>query len=240
MSQGVNSVLLVDDHRLIRDGIKAMLRSVTDFRVVGEADNGVDGVRMARALRPNIAVIDISLPGLNGLEASAEILRHCPDTRVMILSVHDDEQSVINAIRSGARAYVLKRASEMDLIDALRAVAQGGSYLSPPLPDKLLARIQRGSKDPRPVASPVQGLSPREVQVMRLVAEGKTSKDIAVVLELGLQTVRSYRKTMMRKLGVNNVAGWTQLALAEGLTTLPGTAGPPATAGPAATAGTRT
>jgi DNA-binding NarL/FixJ family response regulator len=132
--------------------------------------------------------------------------------------MYDDENSVVSAIRSGARAFVLKKASSAELIDALRTVARGGSYLSSQVSDRLLARIQRGDLETHDRSS-LEQLSPRELQVLRLVAEGKTSKDIAVMLDLGLQTVRSYRKTMMKKLGVNNVAGLTQLALAAGLTT---------------------
>lgn len=221
MGDQVHSLLLADYHGLIRDGIKSMLRGSEVYRVVGEADNGPDAVRLARLLKPDIVLMDLTLPGLNGLDAAAEILRHCSETKILMLSVYDDERSVINAIRAGARAFVLKKASETDLMDALRAVAQGGSYLSPQVSDKLLARIQRGHGETRAASPSVKGLSPREVQVLRLVAEGNTSKDIAAALDLGLQTVRSYRKTMMKKLGVNNVAGLTQLALAEGLTSLP-------------------
>lgn len=214
-------LLLVDDHKIMRDGIKAILKHCDDFRVVGEAENGADAVQFCRRSHPAIVLMDIGLPGLNGIEATSEILRHCPDTRVIVLSMYDDEHSVVSAIRSGARAFVLKRASDNDLLDALRTVAKGGSYLSPQVSDKLLNRIQRGNLESQPTPSPIDGLSPRELQVLRLVAEGKTSKEIAVVLDLGLQTVRSYRKTMMKKLGVNNVAGITQLALAAGLTHLP-------------------
>ena len=121
-------------------------------------------------------------------------------------------------IRAGARGFVLKKASLGDLVDALRAVAKGGSYLSPQVSDKLLSRIQRGDMETAAIPDTLDVLSPRELQVLRLVAEGKTSKDIAVVLNLGLQTVRSYRKTMMKKLGVNNVASLTHLAMAAGLT----------------------
>ena len=165
--------------------------------------------------------MDIGLPGLNGIEATTEILRHCPETKIVILSMYDDEHSVVSAIRSGARAFVLKKASDNDLLDALRTVAKGGSYLSPQVSDRLLHRIQRGDLEAKQVPSALEGLSPRELQVLRLVAEGKTSKEIAVMLDLGLQTVRSYRKTMMKKLGVNNVAGLTQLALSAGLTRFP-------------------
>jgi DNA-binding NarL/FixJ family response regulator len=211
-------VLLVDDHKIMRDGIKAILKHSEEFQVAGESENGSDAVQMCKRLRPQIVLMDIGLPGLNGIEATTEILRHTPETKVVILSMYDDEHSVVSAIRSGARAFVLKKASDNDLLDALRTVAKGGSYLSPQVSDRLLNRIQRGDLEAKNVPSALEGLSPRELQVLRLVAEGKTSKEIAVMLDLGLQTVRSYRKTMMKKLGVNNVAGLTQLALTAGLT----------------------
>lgn len=215
-------VLLVDDHKIMRDGLRAILKLADEFSVVGEADNGTDAVAMAKRLRPEIILMDIGLPGLNGIEATSEILRFDKDTKVVILSMYDDEHSVVGAIRSGARAFVLKRASDTDLLDALKTVAKGGSYLSPQVSDRLLVRIQKGDLDAKPMPSALEGLSPRELQVLRLVAEGKTSKEIAVMLSLGLQTVRSYRKTMMKKLNVNNVAGLTQLALSAGLTRFPG------------------
>ena len=162
--------------------------------------------------------MDIGLPGVNGIEATAEILRHCPNTKVLILSVYDDENSVVAAFRAGVRAFLLKKASAADLLDALRTVAKGGSYLSSEVSDHLLTRIQRGDLEAREVPGPLAGLSPREQQVLRLVAEGKTSKDIAILLDLGLQTVRTYRKTLMKKIGVSNVAGLTQVALGAGLT----------------------
>jgi DNA-binding NarL/FixJ family response regulator len=216
-----HDVLLVDDHKIMRDGIKAILKHSEEFTVAGEAETGTDAVQMCKRLRPSIVLMDIGLPGLNGVEATTEVLRHVPETKVIILSMYDDEHSVVSAIRSGARAFVLKRASDNDLLDALRTVAKGGSYLSPQVSDRLLHRIQRGDLESKGVPSALEGLSPRELQVLRLVAEGKTSKEIAVMLDLGLQTVRSYRKTMMKKLGVNNVAGLTQLALSAGLTRFP-------------------
>lgn len=214
-------ILLVDDHKIMRDGIRAILQHTGEFEVVGEAENGTDAVQVAKKTRPDIVLMDIGLPGLNGIEATAELLRYCPETKVIVLSMYDDEHSVVSAIRSGARAFVLKKASDNDLLDALRTVGKGGSYLSPQVSDRLLARIQRGDLESKSLPAALDGLSPRELQVMRLVAEGKTSKEIACVLDLGLQTVRSYRKTMMKKLGVSNVAGLTQLALAAGLTHFP-------------------
>ena len=212
------SVLLVDDHKIVRDGIKTILERTPDFRIIGEADNGSDAVSASKKLRPDIVLMDIGLPGMNGIEATTEVLRHCPSTKVVILSMYDDENSVVAAFRSGARAFLLKKASSGDLLDALRTVSKGGSYLSSQVSDHLLTRIQRGDLETRETPGPLHGLSPREQQVLRLVAEGKTSKDIAVMLGLGLQTVRTYRKTLMKKIGATNIAGLTQIALAAGLT----------------------
>jgi two-component system response regulator DegU len=211
-------VLLVDDHRLMREGLRTILDRTLDFRVVAETDNGSEAVQLCKRMRPDLVIMDINLPGMNGVEATAEIVRHCAESKVLILSTLDGENAVVSAIRSGARAFVVKKASSADLMDAMRIVATGGSYLSPQVSDRLLARIQRGDLEVRRDGMPLDILSPRELQVLRLVAQGKTSKDIAALLDLGLQTVRSYRKTMMKKLGVNNVAGLTQMALAAGLT----------------------
>jgi NarL family two-component system response regulator LiaR len=215
------TIVLVDDHKIMRDGIKAILQHDGAFQVVGEAENGVDALRISQEIRPDIVLMDIGMPGLNGIEATTELLRHLPATKVVILSMYDDEDSIVSAIRSGARAFILKRASDNDLLDALRTVAKGGSYLSPQVSDKLLRRIQRGDVESRLIPTAVESLAPRELQVMRLVAEGRTSKEIAALLDLGLQTVRSYRKSLMKKLHVNNVAGLMQVALAAGLTRLP-------------------
>jgi DNA-binding NarL/FixJ family response regulator len=214
------TVLLVDDHKIMRDGIKAILCRGEEFRVVGEAESGPDAVQSVKRHHPDLVLMDIGLPGLNGVETTAEILRFHPECKIVILSMYDDENSVVSAIRSGARAFILKKASDTDLLEALRMVARGGAYLSPQVSDRLLSRIQKGDLESRAAPSALEVLSPRELQVLRMVAEGKTSKEIAVLLDLREQTVRSYRKTMMKKLGVNNVAGLTQLALSTGLTQL--------------------
>jgi DNA-binding NarL/FixJ family response regulator len=211
-------VLLVDDHKIMRDGIKAILNRSSEFRVIGEAENGTDAVQFVKKFRPQLVLMDIGLPGLNGVETTAEILRYQPECKVVILSMYDDENSVVSAVRSGARAFIIKRASDNDLLEALRMVAAGGMYLSPQVSDRLLDRLKEGNLESRGTPTVLEALSPREVQVLRLVADGKTSKEIAVLLDLREQTVRSYRKTMMKKLGVNNVAGLTQLALSTGLT----------------------
>jgi DNA-binding NarL/FixJ family response regulator len=211
-------VLLVDDHKILRDGIKAILERTTEFHVVGEAENGIDAVKICKKIQPDLVLMDIGLPGMNGIEATTEIVRCCPSTHVMILTIYDDENTVVAAFRAGARAFLVKKASSADLLDALRTVSRGGSYLSPDVSDHLLTRIQRGDLDAKQTSGPLDRLSRREEQVLRLLAEGKTSKDIAIMLDLGLQTVRTYRKTLMKKLGVNNIASLTQVALTAGLT----------------------
>jgi DNA-binding NarL/FixJ family response regulator len=213
----MHATVLVDDHKIMRDGLRAILRGSGDFEVVGEAETGADAILLVRRHRPAIVVMDLQLPGLSGIEATREILRFAPETRIVVLSMYEDEASVVGAIQAGARAFVLKTASDSDLLDALRAVVGGGSYLSPRVSDKLLARIQKGEVGQTRAPGPLDALTPRELQVMRLVAEGKSSKEVAVLLDLGHQTVRGYRKTLMKKLGVSNVAGLTQMALAEGL-----------------------
>jgi DNA-binding NarL/FixJ family response regulator len=212
------NILLVDDHRILRDGLKAILRPSEDFQVIGETDSGCQAVQICKAERPDIVIMEIGLADLNGIEAATEILRYSPGTKIIILTMFDDEHSVVNSIRAGVRAFLLKKASDNDLLDALRSVAKGGFYLSPHISGKLLQRMQTGDFESRPATSLMKTLSPREVQVLRLVAEGNTSKEIAHLLSLSLETVRSYRKTMMKKLGVGNVAGLTHVALSSGLT----------------------
>ncbi|HEY3739324.1 MAG TPA: response regulator transcription factor [Bryobacteraceae bacterium] len=214
-------ILLVDDHRIVLDGIKAILKHHSEFRVVGEAASGQEAIQLLKRTPVDLIVMDLKLQGLTGVETTSEVLRFFPEARIVMLSGFADEDSVVGSLKAGARAFVLKDAGESDLIDALRTVARGGTYLSAQVSDGLLRRLQNGNLDSKAQGPLIEGLSPRELQVMRMVAEGKTSKEIAVLLDLGLQTVRSYRKTMMKKLGVNNVAGLTQAALAAGITHLP-------------------
>ncbi len=212
-------VLLVDDHKILRDGIKAILERTADFRVVAETEDGSSAVTLCGKLQPDLVLMDLRLPGINGIEAATEIVRRCARTRVIILTMYDDENSVVAAFRGGVRGFLLKKASSADLVDALRIVSQGGCYLSSDVSNHLLTRIQRGDLDLKDTANPLALLSPREQQVLRLIAGGKTSKDIANLLDLGLQTVRTYRKTLMKKIGVTNTAALTQIALAAGLIT---------------------
>jgi len=214
-------VLVVDDHKIVRYGIKAILGREQDFRVVGEAENGSEALQLVRQHQPDIVLMDIGLPGISGVEVTAEITRHHPACKVIMLSMYGDENSVIGSVKSGARGFLLKKTSEGDLVDAMRVVARGGAHFSPQVSDRLLSRIQKGNLDAARTPAAVASLSPRELQVLRLVAQGKTSKEVAVELNLKEQTVRSYRKTMMKKLGVNNASSLTRLAYTAGLVASP-------------------
>lgn len=213
----MHDIILVDDHKIMRDGIRALLKDSDEFNVIAEADTGFAAVAMTHSFKPHLVLMELQLPNMNGMEATVEILRHDPETRVVILSMCEDENSVLQAMQCGAQAYVLKKAGVMDLLDALRTVAQGGTYLSPQVSEAFLNRLHRGDPNDRTSTPALERLTPRERQVLRMVAEGKTSKEIALMLKLGLQTVRGYRKTLMRKLDVRNAAGVTQFALAHGL-----------------------
>ncbi len=205
-------VLLVEDHTIVRSSLRAMLERTGEFRVVGEVENGAEAVQFCREnSAPDLVLMDLSMPVLNGVEATAELSRHCPTARVVVLSAYDEERSIVEVIRAGAKGYLLKRAGVADLLEALRTVALGGSYLSPQISNALFQRLQSGDDK----AKRNGDLSPRESQVMRLIAQGMTSKEIASALDLGVETVRSYRKTLMKKLGVNNAAGITRLAVAD-------------------------
>jgi len=210
-------ILLVDDHRIIRAGIKAILERSREFAVVGEAENGLEAVALCSRLHPDVVVMDIGLPGTSGIEITQLIVRSAPETKIIMLSIHADEQSVVAAIQSGARGYVIKNASGRDLVEAVRTVANGESYLSPQVSRHLLSRVQRGGPEPTPASLALESLTPRESQVFRLIAAGNNSKAIAVTLNLGLGTVLTYRKQLMKKLQVSSVAALTKLAVVTGV-----------------------
>ena len=203
-------VVLVDDHQVLRDAIKEILVRSPEFLVSGEAGSGPDAIQICRQVNPDLVVMDISLPGMNGIEATAELARHCARTRVLMLSMFDDEDSVMAAVRAGAKGFVLKKACAVELVDAMRTVARGGTYFGAQVSDRLLAGVQSG-KTRAAARGAQETLSPREQQVLRLVVEGKSNKEIATLLTLEVHTVRSYRKTMMGKLGASNVAELIQV-----------------------------
>ncbi len=211
------NVFLVDDHKMVREGLRAIFARDPDISVVGEANDALEAVPLCRQLQPDLVLMDIGLPGTTGIALTAEILSVCPKTKVAIFSIYDDEDSIVAAIRAGVRGFILKKSSAKDILSAVRKVAAGGTYLSPHASNQLLTRLQRSDDAPGEPVPEVPSLSPRETQVLRLVAEGKSGKEVAVLLNLEYNTVRSYRQTMMKKLAVSNLAGLRRAAQGAGL-----------------------
>ena len=203
-------VLIADDHALIRESFRALLER-KGYEVAGEAVNGQDAVRLARELKPDVALIDLSMPLLNGVDAGREILRAHKDVHVVLLTMHAEGHLMAAALRAGIRAYVLKSQPTEDLVLAIRAVMRRQMYLSPELSQFAVDACVNGD-----AASPCP-LARRERQVLQLVAEGKTSKEIGVVLGVGTKTAESYRARVMKKLDIHDIAGLVRYAIREGM-----------------------
>lgn len=209
-------VLIVDDHVIVRDGVRMILEAQPDIEVVGEASDGREALEKARQLSPSVVLMDIAMPGMNGLEATAAIRQELPDVQVLVLTMHEDYEYFFEVLRAGASGYVLKGASSNDLVSAIRAVHQGGVYLHPAVAKNLVSdyvkRMEPGEDRAR-----YDGLSDRERQVLKLVAEGKTSQQIAEELFLSVNTVQTHRSHIMEKLGLHNRTDLIRYALRKGL-----------------------
>ena len=209
-------VLLADDHTLIRAGLRLVVSQQPDFQVAGEAENGRQAVALAEQLKPDVVVMDIKMPDLNGIEACQQIRGALPDTEVVMLSMHSDEAYVLRALKAGARAYLLKDSAEADLARAIRAAAEGKSFFSPAVGKVLLEdymrKLQRtGAEDSYEL------LSPREREILQLVAEGKSSKEIAGLLNLSVYTVETHRAKLMQKLNLRSVPEVILYAVRKGI-----------------------
>ena len=214
-----HSILLVEEHGLLRDGIRAILEGSSEFTIVGDVSNGFDALRIMTRLNPELVLMGVVLPGIDGIESTATILRHFSGTRVLVLSMREDDDTVMAAFRAGVRAYVSKKSSSAELLTALRAVSRGGLYLGCQVSENLRSRIVCGDWKPIESHNPLANLSQRELQVLRLVAKGNTTKDIAALLDLRPSTLSGYRKSLMKKLGAANIADLTRAAIMAGMST---------------------
>lgn len=195
-------VLLADDHTILRDGIRALLEKEVDMQVIGEAEDGIAAVKLAVQLEPDVVVLDIAMPRLNGLEATRQIRRGLPRTRVLVLTMHDDEEYIRQVLAAGALGYVLKDAAARDLLGAIRAVARGEAVLSPAITRLVIEDYLRWG-DIQP-AKDENILTPREREVLQLIAEGYTNKQIAEILCLSVKTIQAHRANLMQKLDLHD------------------------------------
>jgi DNA-binding NarL/FixJ family response regulator len=211
-------VILADDHRIVREGLRSLLEKEKDIEVVGEAENGQTAVRLARRLNPDVVVMDISMPDLNGMEAAQRICAEAGRTKVIGLSMHSDRRFVTRMLKAGAAGYLLKDSAFETLAEAIRTVIAGRKYLSPSIGEGI---IDDYIQHPDPSTGPVfSALSAREREILQLLAEGHSAKEIALRLHVSVKTVETHRRHIMKKLDVHSVAELTKLAVREGLTSL--------------------
>jgi DNA-binding NarL/FixJ family response regulator len=210
-------VLLADDHTLVRAGMRALLSELPGVEVVAETGDGREALRLVREKRPDIALIDISMPELNGLEVASRIAHDYPATRVVIVSMHGDDESVRRALVAGAAGYLLKNSDRSELDLALRAVARGDTWLSPSLTKRVVAAYTQGARPAAAAGGPLAVLTPRQREVLQLVAEGHSNKEIAGRLNVALKTVETHRTELMERLGIHGVASLVRYAIQVGL-----------------------
>ncbi len=207
----VIKIILADDHPIVREGIRARLSSQSNIKIVAEAENGKEAVRLVQELSPALILMDINMPEMNGLEATKAISRVAPATKVLVLSMHQDREYVVEIMRSGARGYVLKNSPPNELIRAIESVHSGQAFFSPAISTVLLQELSRPEK------SAATELSEREREVLGLVASGLSNKEIADKLGVGVRTIETHRERLMRKLDIHSIAGLTKFAITHGL-----------------------
>jgi DNA-binding NarL/FixJ family response regulator len=207
-------VLVADDHMIVRSGIRHVLESEADFEVVGEAGSGAEAISLASDLAPDVVVLDISMPDQSGLEVAARLRTSSAATRVLILSMHDNAEYVLESVRAGAHGYLLKDTAATELRNAIRAVCRGESYFSPPVASRLTAAV-RGEQDNH--HSALEQLTGREREVLLGIARGRTNKEIAGELGISHRTVETHRESLMRKLQIRTVAELTRFAIESGM-----------------------
>jgi len=220
-------VLVVDDHSLVRAGLRALLEKLSGVTVIGEAGDGREALKLIEAAKPDLVLMDLAMPGFNGVEATARITRSSPDTRVIVVSVHGDPESVLAAIDAGASGYMSKDASFGELELAIRSVAGGGTFLSPSISQHVLDDYRRRVADDRegrhgqtpgaPERGQLARLTPRQREILQLLAEGSSSRKMARTLGVSIKTVESHRAQLMERLGIHDVAGLVRFAIRAGV-----------------------
>ena len=204
-------ILLADDHAVVRQGFRLILNQEPDMEVIAEAGDGGETVRLAMELKPTVVIMDIAMPKVNGLEATRRIIENCPDSKILILSMHKDSVYVRETLRAGAKGYLLKESIDQDLLRAIRAVAQGDGFLSPEVSATILEDYQQQAVDPMDL------LTAREREVLQLLAEGKVAKEIATALDVSVYTVDAHRGRIMKKLGLHSSTEIVRFAMRRGL-----------------------
>jgi two-component system response regulator NreC len=208
-------ILLADDHKIIREGLRSMIEKESDMSIVAEAGNGRSAVKLVRELSPDVVVMDISMPDLNGIESTRQILDNNPDIKVVALSMHSDKRYVVNMLKAGAKGYLLKDCAFDELIKAIRTVLAGHICLSPTIDDLVIEDyIQQVARDN---SWDHEELSSRELEVIQLLAEGNTTKQIGKELNISIKTVETHRVRIMKKLKINTMADLTKYAIREGM-----------------------
>lgn len=211
-------VLLADDHKIVRDGLRTLLEKHADIAVLGEAEDGREALQLAGKLSPDVVVMDIAMPELNGIEATRQILSEHPSIKIVALSMHSDKRFVSEMLKAGASAYLLKDCAFEELIAAIRTIMKGKIYLSPGIAGVVLADYIRSDRKSEP--SVFSQLSDREREVLQLMTEGKTTKEVAAQLNVSIKTVETHRTNIMTKLDIHSIAELTKYAIREGLTSL--------------------
>jgi two-component system response regulator NreC len=214
---GTLRILLADDHTVVRQGLRKVLEERSDWKVVAEAGDGREAVRQAEQHKPDVAILDVAMPLLNGIEATRQIVRRVPGVRVLVLSMHADEAYVTQILHAGAAGYLLKDSADVDLLQAVSAIAEGKSFFSPAIARLMLDDYVRQRSGEPGIVDRYELLSEREREVFQLIAEGKTNKDIAAILFISLSTVETHRARIMEKLDVHSAAEIVLYAVRRGV-----------------------